>query len=256
MSREHETEELVQDLEEGCTRSRIDERYDLVPFCGLRRTAGRFALGADKHGEGDWKNGQRPQTAINHMIKHLYHYKELLEEGYSPKQIAEMDDDIAAIAWGAFALMWYEENMPELFPLGKKELTHAELQIIRANSLPYEEGTRILREMEKEMRERHAKEREEFETSVGPARLKYGRVTAVEFNERLRSVVAGEDTLPELVDKPIGEAQAYFPHEEGKSVSTADTIPPYPCEVCPEQKQAPLCITCEKTDEWNDKYDA
>jgi hypothetical protein len=44
-SRNHAEEELV-DVGTGSTRSKVDERYDLISPIGLRRLAGRYALGA------------------------------------------------------------------------------------------------------------------------------------------------------------------------------------------------------------------
>jgi hypothetical protein len=102
--RDHEHEEKVA-FSSGATMSRLDERYDLICPVGLRRLAARYGLGVPKHGEFNWcsaGNDKAFQRArLNHMIRHMVAY---LQEGNAK------DDNLAAIAWGAFALMHYEES--------------------------------------------------------------------------------------------------------------------------------------------------
>lgn len=102
--RQHMTEELV-DVGTGSTRSRLDERYELIPGGPLKRLAGRYTLGAEKHGSWDWQKGQPAGVVFSHIIKHLF----LFAAG------ARSDDHLAAAAWGCFALMWFQENLPEMF---------------------------------------------------------------------------------------------------------------------------------------------
>ncbi len=97
-------EELVV-LESGSTRSKVEERYDLIPPGPLRELALRYALGAQAHGEGNWMKGQPPSVVMNHMLRHL----ELYRSG------DRSDKHMAAVAWGAFALMYFEEHNPELW---------------------------------------------------------------------------------------------------------------------------------------------
>lgn len=87
----------------GATRSAdADEvRYDLIPAGPLRRLAMRFATGAEKHGDSNWQKGLPPGVIYNHMIRHI----ELWRLGMDPG-----DDHLAAVAFGAVALMWYEER--------------------------------------------------------------------------------------------------------------------------------------------------
>jgi hypothetical protein len=79
-------------------------RYDLISVVGLRRLAARYALGAVNYGDDNWRKGFPYSDVINHLQNHL----ELFKEGDTS------DDNLAAIAWGAFTLMDFEENMPEM----------------------------------------------------------------------------------------------------------------------------------------------
>jgi hypothetical protein len=79
-------------------------RYDLISVVGLRRLAARYALGAANYGPENWRHGFPYSDVINHLQNHL----ELFKEGDTS------DDNLAAIAWGAFTLMDFEENMPEM----------------------------------------------------------------------------------------------------------------------------------------------
>jgi hypothetical protein len=103
--RDHASEESVS-FPSGATMSAMSARYDLICPTGLRRLAERYALGAEKHGDLNWcKAGDDPEfqrARLNHLIKHVVAY---LLEGDSAG-----DDNLAAIAWGAFALMHYEEH--------------------------------------------------------------------------------------------------------------------------------------------------
>jgi hypothetical protein len=82
--------------------------YRLVPKEGLRRLAMRYTLGCQKYGEGNWKRGLRNPEFIeerkNHLVEHLFEY---LERGN------KYDDNLAAIAWGAFCLMEAEKVAAE-----------------------------------------------------------------------------------------------------------------------------------------------
>src|ERR1700719_4656443 len=87
----------------GATRSNKVPRYDLIPREGLRRVAERYTMGAEKHGENNWRKGVRDpefiQQCKNHLIDHMWLY---LQQGNIN------DDNLAAVAWGAFALMEIE----------------------------------------------------------------------------------------------------------------------------------------------------
>lgn len=81
-----------------------DFRFDLISPIGIARLARRCATGAERYGEHNWLKGQPYSSVINHMEAHLNKFK--LGD--------TSDDNLAAIAWGAFALMTYEEILPEM----------------------------------------------------------------------------------------------------------------------------------------------
>lgn len=89
----------------GATRSADADalRYDLIPPGPLRRLARRYAIGATAHGERNWERGLPTGSTINHLVRHL----ELWREG------DRSDDHLAAVAWGAFALMFFEDREEE-----------------------------------------------------------------------------------------------------------------------------------------------
>lgn len=88
----------------GASRSKLDDvRYDLVSHVGLRHLAARYALGAVNHGDNNWRNGMPYSAIVNHMQNHLQLY---LSGDRS-------DDHMAAVAWGAFAILESDELRPE-----------------------------------------------------------------------------------------------------------------------------------------------
>lgn len=108
MKRDHETEAKTV-YESNATRSVKDERYDLIPPEILTALARRFALGASKHGEDNWKSGGAEfiRSCINHLFAH---YVSLLTNGQD-----HGDDDVGAMIWNAGVLAWFREHKPEEF---------------------------------------------------------------------------------------------------------------------------------------------
>lgn len=104
MPRDHGGEEIVATAS-GVKQSHVRERFDLICPTGLRRLAARYGLGAEKYTDFNWCGGDGDLTfqraRLNHLIKHV---NEFLAHGNVG------DDNLAAIAWNAFALMHYEEN--------------------------------------------------------------------------------------------------------------------------------------------------
>lgn len=108
MKRNHETEAKAT-YESNATRSVKSERYDLIPPEILIALAQRFALGASKHGENNWKSGGA--EFIRSCLNHLFgHYVSLLTNG-----VDHNDDDVAAMIWNAGVLAWFREHKPEEF---------------------------------------------------------------------------------------------------------------------------------------------
>lgn len=74
-------------------------RYDLIPPCSLKRLADLYTRGAEKYGEHNWEKGIPMSRTYASMFRHMM-------------QWAEGDcseDHLAAVAWNAFALIYYEE---------------------------------------------------------------------------------------------------------------------------------------------------
>lgn len=92
--------------ESGAVCTQVDGRYDLICPTGLRRLAQRYGLGAEHYGDYNWckagKDKKFQRERLNHLVKHITHYLLHGDDG--------SDDDLAAIAWNAFALMHYSEN--------------------------------------------------------------------------------------------------------------------------------------------------
>jgi hypothetical protein len=100
----------------GATRSPSRLRYDLIPPAGLRATAKRYGIGAIIHGPINWLKGIPFSAIIYHLQEHLEKFKAGDEadrlvkprDGSREFTITEGDEEnLAAIAWGAFALLHY-----------------------------------------------------------------------------------------------------------------------------------------------------
>ena len=93
----------------GGTRSEKAPPYNLLTFDGVRRTALRFGLGAEKHGADNWKRSCETEPhafawcveAFNHMQEHAR--KMVL--GLEPE-----DDHIGAIGWAVEILAYCEQK--------------------------------------------------------------------------------------------------------------------------------------------------
>ena len=96
---------MVRDTQDG------KPRFDLIPVESLRRLADLYARGAEKYDDDNWKKGQPYSRAYASLFRHLIQWR----EG------DRSEDHMAAVAWNAFALMFYEETKPELDDLFKKE---------------------------------------------------------------------------------------------------------------------------------------
>jgi len=81
------------------------QRYDLITPIGLRRLAETYAEGAAKYGERNWENGFPASVLMNHALRHLNLWL------YGD----DSEDHLAHAAWNLFAVMHFEESMPEMF---------------------------------------------------------------------------------------------------------------------------------------------
>lgn len=109
MPRDLETAAPLYDLPGGATRSERKPGYYMVPSAGLRRTAQRFDLGAEKHGAFNWQRSCHVEheayafcvEAYNHMMDHAM----LMRDGMNPE-----DDHLGAIGWAQSVLCYVEEK--------------------------------------------------------------------------------------------------------------------------------------------------
>ena len=64
--------------EGNATRSSLRERYDLIPKSAIEALGRRLALGAERHGEDNWRGGGEAfrRATLNHLMKHLLDYME------------------------------------------------------------------------------------------------------------------------------------------------------------------------------------
>lgn len=81
-----------------------DVRYDLIPPSSLRRLAQTYAEGAKKYGDNNWLKGQPYSDILNHLINHIERFR----EG------DRSEDHLSHATWGMFALMHFEDNLPEM----------------------------------------------------------------------------------------------------------------------------------------------
>lgn len=101
--------EPMVEFKSGAKRSSKALRFDLIPTEPLRRLAERYTMGAEKYGEWNWQKGLKDPEYIAQFKAHLFaHLVDYLENG------CEVDDNLAGIAWGAFALMECERVAKEI----------------------------------------------------------------------------------------------------------------------------------------------
>lgn len=95
-------DEMKTTFPSGATRSSNSEssRYDLIPPGPLRRLAQRYGMGVASHGERNWEKGLPTSSTLNHLYEHLAKWRDGDRE----------EDHLAAVAWGVFALMFFEEK--------------------------------------------------------------------------------------------------------------------------------------------------
>jgi hypothetical protein len=106
----------------GAKRSEVKPFYDDISHQFLRRLALRcqgtpkgdppmvvdgreYAGGSRGYGRGNWSNGLPFEDTFNHIIDHLYRWKEEIKQGNVPT-----DDDLAGAAWGIMRAMHFEEE--------------------------------------------------------------------------------------------------------------------------------------------------
>lgn len=93
-------------FEGGAVRDVQDNkpRYALIPPGPLFRLAMHYTNGAKKYDDHNWVKGMPISRCVDSLMRHI--------EAYRVGDTTE--DHLAAIAWNAFAIMFFEDNRPEL----------------------------------------------------------------------------------------------------------------------------------------------
>jgi hypothetical protein len=97
LSERHPTTEqfatgAIRDAQEGKTR------FDLLPVAALRRLADHYATGAEKYGDFNWVKGMPFRRTYASILRHIF--------AWVGGDVSE--DHLAAVAFGALALMEFE----------------------------------------------------------------------------------------------------------------------------------------------------
>lgn len=105
-------------FEGGSLRERVPGRgvYSCMPACSLRRLAQHYEYGKIKYGHGGeaYKDGLPVKDCMDSMFRHMVSY---LDGDNS-------EDHMAAVAWGAFAIMYMEEHKSRFQDIaGRKRLS-------------------------------------------------------------------------------------------------------------------------------------
>ena len=100
-----------QEFDSGARRDSQDDkpRFALIPAEPLTRLAMHYTNGAKKYGENNWTKGMPMSRSFESLERHV--------QAFKAGDVTE--DHLAAVAWNAFALMWYEERMPEMNDLAE-----------------------------------------------------------------------------------------------------------------------------------------
>lgn len=90
-----------QSFENGSTRSELKLRYDLLPSSAVEALVRRLTLGAELHGENNWRQGGPDfyRGTKNHLFAHVLHFLE-----------TDSQEDLDAILCNAAFLTEYKRT--------------------------------------------------------------------------------------------------------------------------------------------------
>jgi hypothetical protein len=90
----------------GATSTKLEERWDLIPFSALAAMARRFWYGSVKHAARNWERGDAEfaETRLSHCFRHMSLFAEFRRQ-----------EDLDAVLCNAAMLAWFKEQglMPE-----------------------------------------------------------------------------------------------------------------------------------------------
>lgn len=84
----------------------IYARFDLIPAEAMHRLGVHYAAGAKKYEARNWERGLSYVRTFNSMMGHAFKWMRCKALGVTPEE-----DHLAAVAWGAFALMTFESRI-------------------------------------------------------------------------------------------------------------------------------------------------
>jgi hypothetical protein len=90
----------IQTFKSGAIREKVSIAYHLIPSIALRRLAMVYTEGCKKYAPRNWEKGILYSEMYNHLQEHLQKYK----EG------DRTEDHLAKVAWGCFALIFYDSK--------------------------------------------------------------------------------------------------------------------------------------------------
>ena len=86
-------------------------RYDLLPPGPLKRMAVLYEKGAQKYEERNWEKGIPASRCFSSAIRHLFQWLQGMDD----------EDHLAAAAWNIFAIMYFEENKPDMIDVPERK---------------------------------------------------------------------------------------------------------------------------------------
>jgi hypothetical protein len=92
--------EEVEVTPEGGRQTKLDTRFDLLPFGALLKVAETFGYGAGKHGDNNWRL-IKSDSHLNHALRHIALFK-----------AGDRNEDHCAHA-ATRMLMWLEKMLVE-----------------------------------------------------------------------------------------------------------------------------------------------
>jgi hypothetical protein len=118
----HDPNKVV-DFTTGASRSSNEDkgRYDLIPVGPVRRIAIKYQQGAKNHGDRNWEKGMPFSRLFDSAKRHLDQYL----------SGDRTEDHLAAAAWNIFAVMHFEEHMPEMNDLPDYKKVVSDLSVGR-----------------------------------------------------------------------------------------------------------------------------
>jgi hypothetical protein len=88
-------------------------RYDLISFFALHRLAGVYERGAEKYEDRNWEKGIKASRCLSSALRHIAQYMMGMKD----------EDHLAQAAWNLFAVMHFEQTMPEMIDIPGQQIT-------------------------------------------------------------------------------------------------------------------------------------